>query len=98
MSYREDSKDSFEESKFGESKCEHSRDFGKSDAKGDTNSVDDDTLIDRMQEYFYQDDSLSREFENFVNSRAHLIDIEHVDDSSKFVSYYSQCFVCKVTF
>ena len=45
-------------------------------------------LIEKVQDYFFQDESLSRKFENFVNKNCHVVDLK--DDENKLV--YTEIF------
>ncbi len=64
------------------------RAFGpKPEAKADKYSSQE--MLNKVQEYFYSDKELSRTFEDFIVSKAHIMVVDVMDSSSEFKLEYT---------
>ncbi len=51
-------------------------------------SLDDTEILERLQEYFFEDESLAKHFENFIDDHSDVIDL----DSSEYKLSYTEVF------
>jgi hypothetical protein len=58
-------------------------------AAGDKHMYTPQQLLDKVQEYFYSNEELSRTFEDFAINNAHLIDLNATDSNSEFKLEYT---------
>lgn len=83
MSYKDSDDDDYRyESKQGESKESFSE--SKSDDKESTKI----NLVESVQEFIFGNEALAKKFENFVNDRCHIIDLE----STEYKLEYTETF------
>ena len=47
-------------------------------------------LIEKVQCYFFQDESLSKKFENFVNKNCHVIDLSNDEHKLVYTEIYNE--------
>ena len=72
---------SMSESKSGEEKVEV-------DAKA--TPLNGDQICEKVSKYFYEDDTLAKTFEDFIDSKADLVDLDSPEYKLKYTEVYEQ--------
>ena len=84
MSYKDTNDDDYRyESKQGESKDS----FG-SESKSDDKESNKVNIVESVQEFIFGNEALAKKFENFVNDRCHIVDLE----STEYKLEYTETF------
>jgi The ARF-like 2 binding protein BART len=74
-----------------EMKC-HATSSAPSEGKDSRDDITDDELIQKIQEFFYGDETLTATFETFVKKNAHIVDFEAVEKADEYKLEYTQAF------
>lgn len=77
--FSEDSKSSKEEPEDeyypDESKSDEPRAEAKDSKETKGTAMDEDEIVDKLQSYFFEDEFLSKYFEDFISAQCHIIDL-----------------------
>ncbi len=88
MSHKEDSDDDRYESKQGESKDDFVRSESKSEEKEESkNKIN---LVEKVQEFIFMDEDLAKKFENFIERRSNIVDLESDEYKLEYTEVYQE--------
>mmetsp|Transcript_28418 Transcript_28418/g.28725 ORF Transcript_28418/g.28725 Transcript_28418/m.28725 type:complete len:158 (-) Transcript_28418:211-684(-) len=88
MSSKYDDDDDFDDGKMQD--YDPSRRKGESKGDDDDAALTDDDLINKVQRYFYEDDSFSNTCEQFVNKRCNVIDLDNEEYQLEYTTVYNE--------
>ncbi len=85
------------DSKFNEDQSYSSP--AKAEKQAEPSKLDDVEILEKLQQYFYEDETLANHFENFINNHSHIVDLnseEYKLEYTKVFNEYKDLFETKL--
>lgn len=61
------------------------------DHKGEkAEQLDDNEMVERMQAYFFEDETLARHFENFIDDHSHVVDLSSDEYKLQYTNVFEE--------